>query len=95
MPLTLLGMSVAGASKLLARGVTCGLLIEITQRRTWRVFLSTDLAVEVGYTPPKRGRPRNEHPPLPATRGLADLLDAFDQEMANIDELLRRGARVA
>ncbi|MFD1104461.1 hypothetical protein [Sphingobium olei] len=91
----LLGMSVAGASKLLARGITCGLLVEITQRRTWRLFLSTDLAVEFGYTPPKRGRPRNEPPSLPANRGLADVFDAFDQEMANIDELLRRGARVA
>ena len=91
----LLSMSVAGASKLLTRGVACGLLIEITQRRTWRVFLSTDLAVEFGYAAPKRGRPRNEPPSLPANRGLADVFDAFDQEMANIDELLRRGAGVA
>ena len=88
----LLGMSVAGASKLLARGVDCGLLVEITQRRTWRVFLSTDLAVEFGFAAPKRGRPRKEVPPPPATRALVDVFEAFDREMANIDELLRRSA---
>lgn len=88
----LLGMSVAGASKLLARGVDCGLLVEITKRRTWRVFLTTDLAVEFGFAAPKRGRPRNETPPPPASRELAEVFDAFDREMENIDKLLQQRA---
>ena len=85
-------MSVAGASKLLARGVDCGLLVEITKRRTWRVFLTTDLAVEFGFAAPKRGRPRNETPPPPASRELAEVFDAFDREMENIDKLLQQRA---
>lgn len=84
----LLGMSVAGASKLLSRGVDCGLLIEITERRTWRVFLAADLAVELGYATPKRGRPSKEAPALPASRDLAGVFDAFDQQMLEIDRLL-------
>lgn len=88
----LLSMSVAGASKLLARGVDCGLLVEITERRTWRVFLSTDLAVEFGFAAPRRGRPRNEAPPLPASRELSEVFDAFDREMESIDKLLQRRA---
>lgn len=87
----LLGMSVAGASKLLARGIASGLLVEITQRRTWRVFLATDLAVEFGFAAARRGRPRNEAPPSPATRDLSEVFDAFDREMETIDALLRRG----
>ncbi|WP_337847830.1 hypothetical protein [Sphingomonas sp.] len=86
----LLGMSVAGASKLLERAVSTGLLVEITRRRTWRVFLAADLAVEFGYAAPKRGRPRSEPPPLPASRDLASVFDAFDEEMAAVDRLLSR-----
>ncbi|KAK0332367.1 hypothetical protein LTR94_025178 [Friedmanniomyces endolithicus] len=88
----LLSMSVAGASKLLGRAVDCGLLVEITQRRTWRVFLSTDLAIEFGFAAPKRGRPRNMVPPPPASRELSEVFDAFDREMENIDKLLQHRA---
>lgn len=88
----LLSMSVAGASKLLGRAVDCGLLVEITQRRTWRVFLSTDLAIEFGFAAPKRGRPRNVGPPPPASRELSEVFDAFDREMENIDKLLQHRA---
>jgi hypothetical protein len=83
-----LHLSVAGASKLLERGVASGLIIEITDRRTWRIFLAADLAVEFGYAAAKRGRPRNEPPPLPADRDLARVYDAFDEEMAEIDRML-------
>ena len=83
-----LAMSIAGASKLLDRAAAAGLLIEITQRRSWRLFLTPDLAVEFGYARPKRGRPAKEPPPLPANRDLANVFDAFDREMANIDRLL-------
>lgn len=85
-----LGMSIAGASKLLERTAATGLLVEITQRRTWRLFLASDLAVDFGYAAPKRGRPKAEPPPLPATGGLVAVFDAFDEEMSAIDDLLRR-----
>ena len=83
-----LALSVAGASKLLERAVAADLLVEITQRRSWRLFLPPDLAVEFGYAAPKRGRPAKEPPPLPASRDLTVAFDAFDQEMAAIDKLL-------
>ena len=85
----LLGMSIAGASKLLDRAAAAGLLVAITQRRSWRQFLAPDLAVEFGYARPKRGRPAKEPPPLPAaSRDLAEVFDSFDQEMERIDRLL-------
>ena len=80
-----LGISVAGASKLLKRAVTAELLIEITQRRSWRLFLPPDLATEFGHVSPKRGRPVKESPPLPASRALANVFDTFDREMAEFD----------
>lgn len=83
-----LGLTVTGASKLLVRAVAADLLVEITQRRSWRLFLPTDLAIEFGYVKASRGRPRAEPPALPPTRGLADAFDAFDAEMAAIDRLL-------
>lgn len=85
-----LDLSVGGAGKLLERGVSCGLLVEITQRRSWRVFLATDLAVEFGYATPKRGRPKAEPPPPPSDRELSQVFDAFDKEMAAIDRILSR-----
>lgn len=85
-----LGLSVAGASKLLERAVSTGLLVEITARRTWRIFLTTDLAILFGYATPKRGRPKKEPPPLPADRDIAAVFDAFDDEMAAIDRLLSK-----
>jgi hypothetical protein len=84
----LLDLSVAGASKLLDRAVAAGLLVEITQRRTWKQFLVPDLAVEFGFAAPRRGRPAKAPPPLPPNRELADLFDAFDSEIAEIDRLL-------
>ena len=69
---------------------TTGLLVEITQRRSWRQFLTPDLAADFGYVRPKRGRPAKEPPPLPVNRDLAAVFDAFDSEMAAIDNLLVR-----
>lgn len=86
----LLGLSVAGASKLLERAASAGLVVEITQRRTWRVFLAADLAITFGYIRAQRGRPRSEPPPLPASRDLSDVFDAFDDQMAEIDRILAR-----
>jgi hypothetical protein len=84
----LLDLSVAGASKLLDRAVAAGLLIEITQRRTWKQFLVPDLAVEFGFVSPKRGRPAKEPAPLPQDRDVEALFAEFDNEMAEIDALL-------
>ena len=84
-------MSIAGASKLLARAEAAGLLVEITQRRSWRQFLTPDLAIEFGYARPKRGRPEKAPPALPVNRDLAAVFDAFDSEMARIDRLLGNG----
>jgi hypothetical protein len=83
-----LGLSVAGASKLLERTKDAGLLVEITERRSWRQFLTPDLAEDFGYVRPQRGRPSREPPPLPASPALAQVFDAFDSEMAAIDGLL-------
>lgn len=84
----LLSMSIAGASKLIERASMAGLLVEITQRRSWRQYLTPDLAADFGYLPAKRGRPTKERPPLPLDRDLASVFDAFDREMAAIDNLL-------
>ncbi|QDK35595.1 hypothetical protein DM450_22970 (plasmid) [Sphingomonas sp. IC081] len=84
----LLSMSIAGASKLIERASMAGLLVEITQRRSWRQYLTPDLAADFGYLPAKRGRPTKEPPPLPVDRDLASVFDAFDREMAAIDNLL-------
>ncbi|WP_336975328.1 hypothetical protein [Sphingobium aromaticiconvertens] len=83
-----LGLTVAGASKLLDRAVASQLLVEITQRRSWRLFLAPDLARVFGYVKVPRGRPRTEAPPLPPSRDLAATFDAFDAEMEAIDRLL-------
>jgi hypothetical protein len=87
-----LGFSVAGASKLLERAKAAGLLVEITERRTWRLFLSPDLAAEFGFVKPKPGRPVKESPPLPASRDLAQVFDTFDQEMERINALLAKSS---
>ncbi|PTD24615.1 hypothetical protein CV103_07285 [Sphingomonas fennica] len=85
-----LGLTIAGASKLLERGVGSGLLVEVTRRRSWRVFVAGDLAVTFGYASPQRGRPRLEPPPPPVDRSLRQVFDSFDEQMAEIDRLLAR-----
>lgn len=85
---SLLGLSLAGASKLLERAAGTGLLVEITQRRSWRQFLAADLAVEFGFARAARGRPAKEPPPLPPSKDIAAVFDEFDQAMAEIDRLM-------
>jgi len=85
-----LDLSVSGASKLLQRAVSTGLLVEVTKRRTWRVFLAADLAVEFGYVRPRRGRPRADASPVPFTQDLATVYSAFDEDMLAIERLLGR-----
>lgn len=83
-----MNLSVAGASKLLERAKSAGLLVEITERRTWRLFLTPDLARDFGYVKPRLGRPAKEPPLPPRDRNLAAVFDSFDNEMAEIDALL-------
>lgn len=84
----LLDLTVTGASKLLERAAGTGLLTEITTRRTWRIFMSVDLAVEFGFAKAPLGRPRVERFLPSPSRNLAAVFDQFDAEMAAIDELL-------
>jgi hypothetical protein len=85
----LLDLTVTGASRLLERAARTGLLTEITTRRTWRIFMSVDLAVEFGFARVPLGRPRVERPLPSPSRNLAAVFDQFDAEMAAIDELLK------
>lgn len=85
-----LNLSVAGASKLLDRAVAAGLLVEITDRRTWKQFLVPDLAIEFGFASSKRGRPAAAVAPLPPDRSLGALFDSFDDEISKIDQLLMK-----
>lgn len=83
-----LGLSVAGASKVIGRAAAAGLLVEITTRKSWRQFLTPDLAVAFGFATPRRGRPRIDVPALPVSATLATALETFDHEMAEIDRIL-------
>ncbi|HEX7854972.1 MAG TPA: hypothetical protein VF503_14885 [Sphingobium sp.] len=83
-----LGLSVAGASKVIDRAVSQNLLVEITTRKSWRQFLTPDLAVTFGFIAPARGRPRTDVAALPVTSTLSAALEMFDQEMEAIDRLL-------
>lgn len=82
------GITIAGASKLLARAKSLDLIDEITTRRSWRQFLSRDLALALGFTRVSRGRPRVLASPPPPATDLSTVLSRFDDEMAAIDLLL-------
>ncbi len=82
-------MSVAGASKLLERAAAANLLVEISDRSTWRQFLSPDLAEQLGFVAPMRGRPTNLPGALPTSKDIASILETFDTEMEAIDHLLQ------
>ena len=87
-----LGLSIAGAGKLLARAARLGLLQEISQRDSWKIYVTADLAVRYGFAALKRGRP----PALPASQEpLSNFLKAFDQDVAQIDRLLGSQRRTA
>lgn len=80
-----LGLSVAGAGKLLDRAADLGVLVEITGRRTWKAYVAPDLAVALGLRKAAVGRPRKEAPPPASSSALAGALDAFDRDMADIE----------
>ncbi|MGF7149796.1 hypothetical protein FHS96_003453 [Sphingomonas zeicaulis] len=80
-----LGLGLSGAGKLLARAADEELLVEVSGRRSWRVYAAPDIAVACGFVPPRRGRP----PRLTGTAtdgGLDALLASFDAEMASLGD---------
>lgn len=79
-----LALSQSGAGKLLARAAEAGLVVEISGRTAWKLYLTPDLAVAFGYVARPRGRP----PAPPRIEALDPVLARFDAEMAAIDERL-------
>ena len=75
-----LRLTLSGAGKLLQRAAELGLVHEISRRRSWRVYMTPDLAQALGFVRPARGRPPLL--PVPAADGLDKLLDDFDREMS-------------
>jgi hypothetical protein len=77
-----LGLTLSGAGKLLARAAALELLVEVSGRRAWRVYLVPDVAVELGLKPPRRGRPTSRLPTPDPAGPLSHVIAAFDREMA-------------
>ena len=80
----LLGLTISGAGKLLARAAADGLVVEISGRQAWRIYLTPDLAAAFGFVARPIGRP----PAPPAAARLEPVLAQFDLEMAAIDARL-------
>ena len=57
-----LGMTVAGAGKLLQRAAEQDIVCEISGRGTWRAYATRDIALALNLIGPKHGRPRNAPP---------------------------------
>lgn len=85
-----LKLSVAGAGKLLDRAAELDLLIEISGRRSWKIYATRDLAVAFGFRKPVQGRPKREAPYAIFDRALSETLDLFDRAMADVDAKLSR-----
>ena len=80
-----LGLSISGAGKLLTRAEGAGLLVEISGRRAWKIYVSADIAIGFGFVDRPRGRPPS---PLRAAPPLNETLSRFDAEMKAIDQRL-------
>lgn len=80
-----LRLTLSGAGKLLARAAAVGLVVEVSGRRAWRVYIVPDLAITLGFVAAPKGRPALR-PRLPSPdRGLAEILAQFDSELAAFD----------
>jgi hypothetical protein len=80
-----LKLTLSGAGKLLARAAAVGLVVEVSGRRAWRVYVVPDLAITLGFVAAPKGRPALR-PSLPSpSRDLADILAQFDSELAAFD----------
>lgn len=80
-----LGLSISGAGKLLTRAEAAGLLVEISGRRAWKVYVTADMAIGFGLIDRPRGRPPS---PLRTATPLNETLSRFDAEMKAIDQRL-------
>jgi len=78
-----LRLTLSGSGKLLQRAAELGLVHEISQRRSWRVYLTPDLAQSLGFVAAPRGRPPLL--PTPTINELGKVLVDFDREMAAWD----------
>jgi hypothetical protein len=85
-----LDLSPAGAGKLLDRAASLEVLVEVSGRRSWKAYVLPDLAVSFGFRRAPLGRPRKAPPVSVQDRDLADTLDDFDRQMAEIDARLSR-----
>ena len=83
-----LDLTLSGAGKLLSRAEDLKLLVEVSGRRAWRLYLAPDLAVSFGFVAAPRGRPQKPLAVAAPDRSLAEALAAFDREMADIDRRL-------
>jgi len=82
-------ITLSGAGKLLARAASRRLVVEVSGRASWRLYVTPDVAIALGMLPPPRGRPLS---PPPRTEELDAVLSEFDREMDAIDLLLERKA---
>lgn len=85
----ILGITLSGAGKLLTRAASNGLLVEVSGRASWRLYVTPDVGIALGMVAPPRGRPPS---PPQHTEKLDAALAEFDREMDEIDALLARGA---
>ena len=69
-----LGMTVAGAGKLLQRAASLGLLIEISERISWKAYVTPDVGQALGLVSKPIGRPRRM--PAPPVR-IRETFDAL------------------
>lgn len=83
-----LDLSIAGAGKLLDRGASLGLLVEVSGRRSWKTYVAPDLAASLGLRKAPLGRPRKEADGQDDGLALSAALDDFDRRMAEIDARL-------
>ena len=80
-------LTLSGAGKLLSRAAALDLVVEVSARQSWRVYLARDLAVRYGFVAAKRGRPLA---PVASSPPIDDALAQFDAEMAALDARLAR-----
>ncbi|WP_232280449.1 hypothetical protein [Sphingomonas sp. PAMC 26605] len=76
-----LGLTLSGAGKLLQRAAQLDLVMEVSNRRSWRLYMTPDLAVAMGFEARPRGRPPRRSAAIVTQPG--SLLSAFDREMAD------------
>ena len=74
----LLKIGVSGAGKLLRRAAALDLIVEVSDRHNWQIYMSRDLAIRFGFRSAPLGRPAAASPPSPA---LDEALRRFDAEM--------------